>query len=64
MPQYIRPKQLKENYGIDRVTAWRWGRDKHRGFPKSIRLSSSVSVYDKAELDAWFEKQKDESQSP
>lgn len=52
--RYIRPKQLKEHYGIDRVTAWRWARDQKMAFPKTIRLSDNVSVYDRAELDAWF----------
>lgn len=55
MPRYIRPSQIKEEYGIDRVTAWRWGRDEDKGFPKAIRLSPGVSVYDTAEIDAWFE---------
>ena len=53
--KYIRAKQLKDRYGINRITAWRWSRDPSKGFPKAIRLTSSVSVYDIAELDAWFE---------
>ena len=58
MARYIRPKQLKSEYGIDRVTAWRWSRDKEKGFPKAIRLSPGVSVYNAAELDAWFEEKR------
>jgi predicted DNA-binding transcriptional regulator AlpA len=53
--KYIRAKQLEERYGIDRITAWRWSRDRSKGFPKAIRLAPNVSVYDKAEVDAWFE---------
>ncbi len=53
--QYIRPGELKEKYGISRITAWRWSRDESKGFPKAIRLARNVSVYDKAEVDAWFE---------
>lgn len=58
MPKYIRPKQLKEDYGINRVTAWRWGNDETSGFPKAIRLSPGVSVYDADAIDAWFEERR------
>ena len=58
MPKYIRPKQLKEDYGINVVPAWRWGNDETSGFPKAIRLSAGVSVYDAAEVDAWFRKRR------
>ena len=56
--KYIRAKQLEERYGIDRITAWRWSRDSSKAFPKAIRLTRSVSVYDKDEVDAWFEARK------
>ena len=58
MTKYIRPKQLEEDYGIDRVTAWRWGRDVRKQFPKPIRLSATVSVFNADELDKWFGDQK------
>ena len=54
MARYIRVKQLKEDYGIDRVTAWRWAGDPSKNFPRPVRLSSGVSVYEVAEVDAWF----------
>ena len=56
--RYIRAKQLEEQYGIDRITAWRWSRDQKKGFPKAIRLAPNLSVYDKADVDAWFESRK------
>ncbi len=56
--RYIRPKELKAQYGIDRVTAWRWSRDVRTGFPKAIRLSPNISVYDASEIEAWFELQR------
>ncbi len=52
--RYIRPKELKARYGINRVTAWRWSRDQKNGFPKAIRLSPNISVYDASEIEAWF----------
>lgn len=58
--KYIRAKQLEVQYGIDRVTAWRWSRDRYKAFPKAIRLAANVSVYDKAEVDAWFEAKKND----
>lgn len=61
--RYIRAKQLEERYGIDRITAWRWSRDRSKGFPKAIRLAANVSVYDRAEIDAWFEARKNDSPS-
>jgi predicted DNA-binding transcriptional regulator AlpA len=57
--KYIRAKQLKDRYGIDRITAWRWSRDRSKAFPKAIRLAPNVSVYDRAEVDAWFEARKE-----
>jgi predicted DNA-binding transcriptional regulator AlpA len=59
--RYIRAKQLEAQYGIDRITAWRWSRDHTKAFPKAIRLAPNVSVYDKAEVDAWFEARKNMS---
>lgn len=58
--KYIRAKQLEEQYGIDRITAWRWSKDRCKAFPKAIRLAANVSVYDKAEVDAWFEAKKND----
>lgn len=58
--KYIRAKQLEVQYGIDKVTAWRWSRNRHKAFPKAIRLAANVSVYDKAEVDAWFEAKKND----
>ncbi|MGI9485953.1 MAG: helix-turn-helix transcriptional regulator [Geminicoccaceae bacterium] len=57
--KYIRAKQLEDRYGIDRITAWRWSRDLSKAFPKAIRLAPNVSVYDRAEVDAWFEARKE-----
>ena len=58
MAKYIRPRELKSHYGIDRVTAWRWSRDAEIDFPRSIRLSANVSVYDTSEIDAWFKERR------
>lgn len=52
--RYIRPSRLKEQYGIDRITAWRWSKDQAKAFPKAIRLAHNVSVYDREAIDAWF----------
>lgn len=56
--KYIRLGELKSHYGIDRVTAWRWSRDTEICFPRPIRLSANVSVYDTSEIDAWFAERK------
>ncbi|MGI9503474.1 MAG: helix-turn-helix transcriptional regulator [Geminicoccaceae bacterium] len=52
---YLGAKQLEAQYNIDRITAWRWSKDRTDSFPKALRLSPYVSVHDKAEVDAWFE---------
>ena len=31
--RYIRPRELKARYGIDRVTAWRWSREGKKRIP-------------------------------
>lgn len=54
MSRYIRAKQLEQDYGIDRVTVWRWGRDPKKRFPRPIRLSRSVSLYDVRRLRRGF----------
>lgn len=54
MSRYIRVKQLEQDYGIDRVTVWRWSHNPKKGFPRAIRLSSRVSVYDAEAVEAWF----------
>jgi predicted DNA-binding transcriptional regulator AlpA len=54
MSRYIRAKQLEQDYGIDRVTVWRWGRDPKKRFPRPIRLSRSVSLYDVEAIETWF----------
>jgi predicted DNA-binding transcriptional regulator AlpA len=54
MTRYIRAKQIKQDFGIDRTTAWKWSRSPEHRFPKVIRLSHKVSVYDVDELEAWF----------
>ena len=56
--RYIRPRELKARYGIDRVTAWRWSREGKNGFPRAIRLSPNISVYDASEIEAWFERRR------
>jgi predicted DNA-binding transcriptional regulator AlpA len=58
MTRYIRAKELEKQFGIDRVTAWRWGRDKTKAFPKPVRLALNVSVYDVEEVEAWFAERK------
>lgn len=63
MAKYIRPGDLKSHYGIDRVTAWRWSRDDEIGFPRPIRLSANVSVYDTSEIDAWFAERKNKGET-
>lgn len=54
MPRYIRAKQLEQDYGIDRVTAWRWAHDPERNFPKPTRMAQNLSVYDALEIENWF----------
>jgi predicted DNA-binding transcriptional regulator AlpA len=46
--------KLEELYGISRVTAWRWARDKERQFPKPIRVTGNICLYDETEIEAWF----------
>jgi len=59
---YFRISQLastKEKPGLFPVTAvtiWRWARDGR--FPKPIRLSNKVTVWDAQEVRAWEARQK------
>ncbi|WP_429913144.1 helix-turn-helix transcriptional regulator [Govanella unica] len=56
MPKYIRLRDIPQEYGVSRITVWRWSRGQKHGFPPAIRLSPRITVYDVEEVNAWFSK--------
>jgi predicted DNA-binding transcriptional regulator AlpA len=54
MAKFIRANQMEEVFGIDRITAWRWSHNPKHGFPRAIRLSSKVSLYDAELVETWI----------
>lgn len=56
---YVRPKQAAEILGVTVRTVWNWVNDrKDEGFPRPIPLSKRVTVFPRAEIVSFAEKQK------
>ncbi|WP_449549148.1 helix-turn-helix transcriptional regulator [Lelliottia amnigena] len=54
---HARPRATADFLKVSTVTLWRWETSKP-DFPKSIRLSERVTVYDAAKIRAWLEAKK------
>lgn len=48
----LRARQAAEFLGIGEATFWRWVKER-AGFPKGIKLSPRVTVFQRDELVAW-----------
>lgn len=56
MQKYLRAKQMEEEYGIDKVTIWRWTKNPAKKFPQPIRVSATISLYDAVAVRKWFKR--------
>ena len=54
---HARPRATAAFLKVSTVTLWRWEASKP-DFPKSIRLSERVTVYDAAEIRSWLDSKK------
>lgn len=56
---YVRPKQAADILGVTVRTVWNWvNARKDEGFPRPIPLSKRVTVFPRAEIVSFAEKQK------
>lgn len=56
---YVRPKQAAEILGVTVRTVWNWVNNRRdEGFPRPIPLSKRVTVFPRAEIVSFAEKQK------
>lgn len=53
---HARPRATADFLQISTVTLWRWEKNNPE-FPKSIRISKRVSVYDAQEIRQWVKAQ-------
>ena len=49
---YMPRRDVLNQFGISIRTLGRW--EKNRNFPKPIRASELVKVYDEQEIESWF----------
>jgi len=54
---FLRPKAVAEKLGISTTTIWRWVKDEDMHFPKPIKLTPMITVFNASEIDAWHNKQ-------
>ena len=50
--EYLRPFEIKEVFGIDRSTLYRWMKDKE--FPKPIKPSKKVTLINKQAFEEYL----------
>lgn len=56
LPAYLRPAPSAEYVGIGLSTLWRYAANRGKtGFPQAIKLSDRVTVFKRADLEAWVE---------
>ena len=56
LPAYLRPAPSAEYVGIGLSTLWRYAANRGKtGFPQAIKLSDRVTVFKRADLDAWVQ---------
>jgi len=57
---YMRPKEVAQKLGISKVTLYRYAQDEN--FPKKIKLSSKVTVWDFDEIVEYFKNKNEKEQ--
>ena len=56
LPAYLRPAEAARFIGIGLSTLWRYLANREKtGFPQAIKLSDRVTVFARADLDAWVQ---------
>ncbi|MAU53197.1 MAG: AlpA family transcriptional regulator [Roseovarius sp.] len=50
--QYLSDEQLGERYGVNRVSIWRWHRERP-DFPRVIKLTPGCARWRLSEIEAW-----------
>ena len=56
MNKYIRLQDVMRKTGIAKSTIWLWVKEDK--FPKPIKLSSRITVWDESEIENWIELKK------
>lgn len=56
MGNYLRITEVSQKTGIAKSTIWLWV--KENKFPKPIKLSPRITVWDESEVDEWIELKK------
>ena len=57
---YMRPKEVAQKLGISKVTLYRYAQDAN--FPKKIKLSPKVTVWDFDEIVEYFKNKNEKEQ--
>jgi len=57
MRNFLRVKQVSEKVGIGKSTVWLWV--KQNKFPKPLKLSPRVTVWDEDVIDKWLQQKID-----
>jgi len=56
MSNFVRIKDVMQKTGIAKSTIWLWVKEDK--FPKPIKLSERITVWDEDEIDKWIELKK------
>jgi predicted DNA-binding transcriptional regulator AlpA len=51
--EYLRPKEIKAIFGIDKVTLYRWAKE-DSNFPEMIKPSSRITLINKKEFETYL----------
>lgn len=55
--KFYRLPTVREICGnVSAATVWAWSKSDETGFPKPIKLSSNVTAWDAAQVEAWAQK--------
>ena len=56
LPAYLRPARSAEYVGIGLSTLWRYLANREKtGFPQALKLSERITLFRRADLEAWVE---------
>jgi predicted DNA-binding transcriptional regulator AlpA len=55
-PNYARAARAANHFQIGRSTLWQWVKERH-GFPKPLRASSRVTLFDIAAIERYLQAQ-------
>ena len=50
---FLRPKAVAGKLDVSTSTIWRWVKDPEMNFPKPIKLTPMITVFNASEIDAW-----------